>query len=238
MKEILINSTIIINKVYDVFNEYINNDPIENPDNYEQAKVNIFSFLNCSSIGRDLNITIFIIKKQLKNNLFNVSIINYIMNFVTIFISILVVFILNLYKTEEEDENIEQHNNRIIINNKETNENDLINKSDFSDKNNELLFRKYQIKKNNSKKLKNENSEENSEINSKADTKSRFLMNKYENNSLNNEITNTINVEISTNKKSILKNSNNNYDNNFEQNYENSKENENLNNNINNDDSF
>ena len=226
MKTSLEQSIVIIDKVYNVFYKYINNDPIENPDNYENPKVNVFSFLNCSSLGRDLNITIFIIKKKLTNNFLNVTIINYIMNFVTIFISILVVFILNIYKIDEENENIK-------INNSEKN---ILIKNIYSEKNEDSL-NKINNFENNKLKIDDSNYEDNNDKNNNND---KFLMNKIDNNNLMNVVSNPINIEVNKNNDS-LKNSNNNYlDKNSEKSKENEhlKENQNYNNDINNDSSF
>ena len=226
MKTSLEQSIVIIDKVYNVFYKYINNDPIENPDNYENPKVNVFSFLNCSSLGRDLNITIFIIKKKLTNNFLNVTIINYIMNFITIFISILVVFILNIYKIDEENENIK-------INNSEKN---ILIKNIYSEKNEDSL-NKINNFENNKLKIDDSNYEDNNDINNNND---KFLMNKIDNNNLMNVVSNPINIEVNKNNDS-LKNSNNNYlDKNSEKSKENEhlKENQNYNNDINNDSSF
>ena len=226
MKTSLEQSIVIIDKVYNVFYKYINNDPIENPDNYENPKVNVFSFLNCSSLGRDLNITIFIIKKKLTNNFLNVTIINYIMNFVTIFISILVVFILNIYKIDEENENIK-------INNSEKN---ILIKNIYSEKNEDSL-NKINNFENNKLKIDDSNYEDNNDKNNNND---KFLMNKIDNNNLMNVVSNPINIEVNKNNDS-LKNSNNNYlDKNSEKSKENDhlKENQNYNNDINNDSSF
>ena len=211
MKKSLEDSIPIIDIVYNVFYKYINNDPIENPDNYEDPKVNIFSFLNCSSFGRDLNITIFIIKQKLTHNFLNVSILNYIMNFITIFISILVVFILNLYKNEEEDENKKNDKNEknVLINNEEI-KNNVIYKDIYSEKENSLN------KSNNKLKIDNSNHENN-------DNKNIFLMNKIDNNNLMNIVSNPVNVEI--NKNNDYSKNNNNY---LGKISENSKENEYL----------
>ena len=220
MKKSLEDSIAIIDIVYTVFYKYINNDPIENPDNYEDPNVNIFSFLNCSSFGRDLNITIFIIKQKLTNNFLNVSIINYIMNFITIFISILVVFILNLYKNEEVDENEKNDNEKNVL------KNNVIYKDIYSEKENSLN------KSNNKLKIDNSNREDNNN--------NKFLMNKIDNNNLMNIASNPINVAI--NKSNEYSKNNINY---LDKISENSKENEYLkenqifnNNNNNNDDSF
>ena len=235
MKNSLEKSIEIIDIVYNVFYKYINNDPIENPDNYENPKVNVFSFLNCSSLGRDLNITIFIIKKKLTNSFLNVTIINYIMNFVTIFISILVVFILNLYKIDE-NKKIDISEKNILINNEEI-RNKVIYKNEYSEKN-EDSFNKINNFENNKLKIDNSNYEDN---NNKNNNNNRLLMNKVDNNNLTNVVSNPINVQINKNDD-LLKNSNNNnyLDKISEKSKENEylKENQNNNDDINNDLSF
>ena len=203
MLNALEDSLTIVDLVFNVFQNYIDNDPIENPENYENPKVDIFSFLNCSSIGRDLNVTIFVIKEKLSKDFLTVSILNYIMNFISIFVIILVVFLLNLYKYDEIEEINKNNENekKNLINNEGTPDNENNEKNE----NNDLKYFKTTTitgeKLNQSEKEKTENS--NSDLNSKTDDENKknnnFLMNKKDNNDINNSISNQINLEIKKN---------------------------------------
>lgn len=203
MHDALEDSLAIVDLVFNVFHNYIDNDPIENPENYENPKVDIFSFLNCSSIGRDLNVTIYVIKEKLSKDFLSVSILNYVMNFISIFVIILVVFLLNLYKYDENEEINKNNENekKNLINNEGTP--DIENNEKIE--NNDLKYIKTTTitgeKLNQSEKEKTENS--NSDLNSKTDDENKksnnFLMNRKDNNDLNNSISNPMNLEI--NKK-------------------------------------
>ena len=204
MHDALKDSLVVVDLVFNVFHDYIDNDPIENPENYENPKVDIFSFLNCSSIGRDLNVTIYVIKEKLSKDFLTVSILNYIMNFISIFVIILVVFLLNLYKYDENEE---------INNNNENEKKNLINNEGTPDiennekiENNDLKYFKTTTitgEKLNQSEKKTENS--NSDNNSKTDDKksNEFLMNKKDNNDINNSISNPVNVEINNKNEEL-----------------------------------
>jgi hypothetical protein len=186
MLQALKDSTVVVDLDFNVFKDYVNNDPIENPENYENPNVDIFSFLNCSSIGRDLNVTIFTIKKNLSKDCLTVCIFTYLMNFIAIFVSVLTVFLLNLYKYDENEEiqnKIKDTENKNLINNEET-------------QNNENFKTDEKLEQNGKEKSENSNSNTNTEDKKNED----FLMNKNDNNNLMNSINNPVNIEVVKNE--------------------------------------
>ena len=213
MHKALEDSLAIVDIVFNVFNNYIDNDPIENPENYENPKVDIFSFLNCSSIGRDLNVTIFIIKEKLSKDFLSVSIMNYIMNFISIFVIILVVFLLNLYKLDENEEINNENEKKDLINNEGT----------PNSENNENNEKYIKTTSSNEKLNVNEKEKSNSDLNNNTDDEDKknndFLMNKKDNNDIINSVSKPNNIEIN-NKNDDLENISEEEKNNNENKYE------------------
>ena len=213
MHKALEDSLAIVDIVFNVFNNYIDNDPIENPENYENPKVDIFSFLNCSSIGRDLNVTIFIIKEKLSKDFLSVSIMNYIMNFISIFVIILVVFLLNLYKLDENEEINKENEKKDLINNEGT----------PNSENNENNEKYIKTTSSNEKLNLNEKEKSNSDLNNNTDDEDKknndFLMNKKDNNDIINSVSKPNNIEIN-NKNDDLENISEEEKNNNENKYE------------------
>ena len=214
MHKALEDSLAIVDLVFNVFNNYIDNDPIENPENYENPKVDIFSFLNCSSIGRDLNVTIFIIKEKLSKDFLSVSIMNYIMNFISIFVIILVVFLLNLYKLDENEEINNENEKKDLINNEGTHNSE-------NNENNEKYIKTTSTS--NEKLNLNEKEKSNSDLNNNTDDEDKknndFLMNKKDNNDIINSVSKPNNIEIN-NKNDDLENISEEEKNNNENKYE------------------
>lgn len=200
MHQALEDSLAIVDLVFNVFKNYIDNDPIENPENFENPKVDIFSFLNCSSIGRDLNVTIFIIKEKLSKDFLSVSIMNYIMNFISIFVIILVVFLLNLYKLDENEEINKENEKKDLINNEGT-------PNSENNENNEKYIKTTSIS--NEKLNLNEKEKSNSDLNNKTDDEDKknndFLMNKKDNNDIINSISKPNNIEINNKNDDLEK---------------------------------
>ena len=213
MHKALEDSLAIVDLVFNVFNNYIDNDPIENPENYENPKVDIFSFLNCSSIGRDLNVTIFIIKEKLSKDFLSVCIMNYIMNFISIFVIILVVFLLNLYKLDENEEINKENEKKDLINNEGT----------PNSENNENNEKYIKTTSSNEKLNLNEKEKSNSDLNNNTDDEDKknndFLMNKKDNNDIINSVSKPNNIEIN-NKNDDLENISEEEKNNNENKYE------------------
>ena len=199
MHKALEDSLAIVDLVFNVFNNYIDNDPIENPENYENPKVDIFSFLNCSSIGRDLNVTIFIIKEKLSKDFLSVCIMNYIMNFISIFVIILVVFLLNLYKLDENEEINKENEKKDLINNEGT----------PNSENNENNEKYIKTTSSNEKLNLNEKEKSNSDLNNNTDDEDKknndFLMNKKDNNDIINSVSKPNNIEINNKNDDLEK---------------------------------
>ena len=74
----------ITTKVYEVFNEFLNN---ESKDTYQlrnSKDFNIFSWMNCSAIGQDYNATLSILKSSLTKELKIVTIVSLLFEFLSI----------------------------------------------------------------------------------------------------------------------------------------------------------
>ncbi len=129
-KSILENiNTNIISGIYEAFKDYVNSEKLENGE-----EVNVFSWMNCSVFGRDLNATLNIMKKHFKKDMQKIFILTLVNNGFIITQMVILTFLLNWYKYDpleknpvgemeikEKEINDEKNSN---INEDEENEND------------------------------------------------------------------------------------------------------------------
>ena len=90
----------ITGPVYDYFKGYVDLELAESGE-----EVDVFSWMNCSVFGRDLNATLNIMKRHFKKDLQNIFIITLVNNGVIIVEMILITFILNWYKYDPLENN-------------------------------------------------------------------------------------------------------------------------------------
>ena len=102
----------IVKLVYNFYSKYIDNEPLDHP-NETSKEINIFEFMNCTSLGNDFNITLNIMEKRYKNSTFLLFILGIIGNFLEIAAMIFCVFIINYYDTSViiENNNSERQSN-------------------------------------------------------------------------------------------------------------------------------
>jgi hypothetical protein len=90
----------IISGIYNAFKNYVNLEKLEAGE-----KVNIFSWMNCSVFGRDLNATLNIMKKHFKKDMQNMFIITLVNNGIIISQMVILTFLLNWYKYDPLENN-------------------------------------------------------------------------------------------------------------------------------------
>ena len=90
----------ITGPVYNYFKGYVDLELAESGE-----EVDVFSWMNCSVFGRDLNATLNIMKRHFKKDLQNIFIITLVNNGVIIVEMILITFILNWYKYDPLENN-------------------------------------------------------------------------------------------------------------------------------------
>ena len=90
----------IIADIYNAFKDYVNMEKLEAGE-----KVNIFSWMNCSVFGRDLNATLNIMKKHFKKDMQNMFIITLVNNGIIISQMVILTFLLNWYKYDPLENN-------------------------------------------------------------------------------------------------------------------------------------
>ena len=88
----------VVKLVYDFYSKYIDNEPLDHP-NETSKEINIFEFMNCTSLGNDFNITLNIMEKRYKKSTFMIFILGIIGNFLQIAIMVFFVFIINYFDT-------------------------------------------------------------------------------------------------------------------------------------------
>jgi hypothetical protein len=96
----------IVKEIYDYYSKYIDNEPLDHP-NQTNKSINIFEFMNCSSLGNDFNITLNIMEKRYKNSTFLLFILGIIGNFLEIAIMVFFVFIVNNFDSSVVIDNSE-----------------------------------------------------------------------------------------------------------------------------------
>ena len=111
----------IVKLVYNFYSKYIDNEPLDHP-NETSKEINIFEFMNCTSLGNDFNITLNIMEKRYKNSTFLLFIIGIIGNFLEIAAMIFFVFIINYYDTSViiENNNSDRYSNEKLAHKLET----------------------------------------------------------------------------------------------------------------------
>ena len=90
----------IIGPIYETYKNYVNLEELESGE-----EVNVFSWMNCTVFGRDLNATLNIMKKHFKKDLQNIFIITLINNGILISQMIIITFIINWYKYDPLENN-------------------------------------------------------------------------------------------------------------------------------------
>ena len=90
----------VIDVPYKIYSPYVNSDALKNGE-----IVDIFSWLNCTIIGRDINATLNTIKKQLRGDLRVIFFITLSDNCIIIAIMIVTTFLLNWYKFDPLENN-------------------------------------------------------------------------------------------------------------------------------------
>jgi len=91
----------VIEPIYSFFSAYISSTPLDHPDETDE-EINVLSYLNYSSIGRDFNITLSVMKKKFKDSSFNIFIFNIISNFLTITCMIFLTFLTIYYRNKKK----------------------------------------------------------------------------------------------------------------------------------------
>ena len=90
----------VIDVPYKIYSPYVNSDALKNGET-----VDIFSWLNCTIIGRDINATVNTIKKQLRGDLRVIFFVSLSDNCIIIAIMIVTTFLLNWYKFDPLENN-------------------------------------------------------------------------------------------------------------------------------------
>ena len=90
----------VIDVPYKIYSPYVNSDALKNGE-----IVDIFSWLNCTIIGRDINATVNTIKKQLRGDLRVIFFVSLSDNCIIIAIMIVTTFLLNWYKFDPLENN-------------------------------------------------------------------------------------------------------------------------------------
>ena len=90
----------IIAPIYETYKNYVNLEELESGE-----EVNVFSWMNCTVFGKDLNATLNIMKKHFKKDLQNIFIITLINNGILISQMIIITFIINWYKYDPLENN-------------------------------------------------------------------------------------------------------------------------------------
>ena len=90
----------IIGPIYETYKNYVNLEELESGE-----EVNVFSWMNCTVFGKDLNATLNIMKKHFKKDLQNIFIITLINNGILISQMIIITFIINWYKYDPLENN-------------------------------------------------------------------------------------------------------------------------------------
>ena len=90
----------VIDVPYKIYSPYVNSDALKNGE-----IVDIFSWLNCTIIGRDINATLNTIKKQLRGDLRVIFFVSLSDNCIIIAIMIVTTFLLNWYKFDPLENN-------------------------------------------------------------------------------------------------------------------------------------
>ena len=90
----------VIDVPYNIYSPYVNSDALKNGET-----VDIFSWLNCTIIGRDINATVNTIKKQLRGDLRVIFFVSLSDNCIIIAIMIVTTFLLNWYKFDPLENN-------------------------------------------------------------------------------------------------------------------------------------
>ena len=182
----------ITGPVYNYFKGYVDLELAESGE-----EVDVFSWMNCSVFGRDLNATLNIMKRHFKKDLQNIFIITLVNNGVIIVEMILITFIVNWYKYDPLENNpvgeMEIDEKKINDNGKEKNkekieyeeeeeeEDDDDNESDDDEETDNDLHKDSQSLSDDGNKKKNGiDSPERIEVNNNNKTvKNNFIDNKY-----------------------------------------------------------
>ena len=185
----------VVKLVYDFYSKYIDNEPLDHP-NETSKEINIFEFMNCTSLGNDFNITLNIMEKRYKKSTFMIFILGIIGNFLQIAIMVFFVFIINYFDTSV----IIEKNNSDNIYERQSNEK-LATKFEFdSDKGSYKLSKKMILElssNNNSSSIKKDSENElksNESFNNNNNNGNNLLLN-------DNKKLNLINVEESLKNK-------------------------------------
>ena len=90
----------VISDVYNAYAEYVNVEALENG-----TYVSVFSWINCSVFGKDINATLNTMKKQLRGDLRIIFFISLTNDCIIIGIMVVVTFLLNWYKFDPLENN-------------------------------------------------------------------------------------------------------------------------------------
>ncbi len=90
----------VISHVYNAYAEYVNVEALKNG-----TYVSVFSWINCSVFGKDINATLNIMKKQLRGDLRIIFFISLTNDCIIIGIMVVVTFLLNWYKFDPLENN-------------------------------------------------------------------------------------------------------------------------------------
>ena len=181
----------IISDIYSAFKDYVNIEKLEAGE-----KVNIFSWMNCSVFGRDLNATLNIMKKHFRKDMQNIFIITLVNNGLIITEMVILTFLLNWYKYDPLEKNpvgeMEiKENEKEIIDEKNSN----INEEEENEDNENSDNTENAMKKN-SYEESNNNEDETDDNNT------------YKNNKKNNNLDSPEIVEVNNPNKNNIRNNN------------------------------
>ena len=100
MKSTLEDLKTVISDVYNAYADYVNVEALENG-----TYVSVFSWINCSVFGKDINATLNTMKKQLRGDLRIIFFISLTNDCIIIGIMVVVTFLLNWYKFDPLENN-------------------------------------------------------------------------------------------------------------------------------------
>ena len=181
----------IISDIYLAFKDYVNTEKLEAGE-----KVNIFSWMNCSVFGRDLNATLNIMKKHFRKDMQNIFIITLVNNGLIITEMVILTFLLNWYKYDPLEKN-PVGEMEIKENEKEINDdkNSNLNEEEENEDNENSDNTENNMKKN-SYEESNNNEDETDDNNT------------YKNNKKNNNLDSPEIVEVNNPNKNNIRNNN------------------------------
>ena len=191
MNSVLTTISGIIGPIYSAYKDYVNLEKLEAGE-----EVNVFSWMNCTVFGRDLNATLNIMKNHFKKDLQIIFIITLVNNGVIIAEMILITFIVNWYKYDPlennpvgemeinekkiDDNEKEKNKEKIEYEEEEEDDDDDEENDDDDETDNDLQKDSQSLTDDGNKKKNGIDSPERIEVNNNNKTvKNNFIDNKY-----------------------------------------------------------